>query len=93
MTNLAAGKQNADRDGEIKRAATLAKIGWCEIDRDATSGPGVSSRTNGGAYALARLPYGGIGESHNSCRRDTRGNVNLDLNGNPLNANERGRGD
>jgi hypothetical protein len=93
MPDLAACEQDADGNGEIKRPTTLAQIGWCEIDRDTASGPGVASCTNGGAYALTRLAYRGVRETNNSRCRNTRGNVDLNLNGNPLNANERGRSD
>jgi hypothetical protein len=92
MANLTTGKQNANSNGQIERAATLTQVGWCEIDGNATSGPGVASGTNGGSYALARLADSGIGESNNSCCRNARGNIYLYLDWNPFNADQGGRG-
>jgi hypothetical protein len=93
MVNLTAGKQNADRNSQIKRTATLAQVGWGEIDRDTTSGPGVASCTNSGAYSFACLAYRGVRKANNSRCRNPRGNVDFDLNGNPFDANQCGRGD
>jgi hypothetical protein len=93
MPNLTAGKQNANGNSQIKRTATLAQVGRREIDRDTASRPGVASCTNGGAYALARLAYRGVRKANNSRCRNPRGNVDFDLNGNPFDANQCGRGD
>jgi hypothetical protein len=93
MANLTAGKQNPDGDRQIKRTATLAQVGRGEIDRDTASGPGVASCTNGGADALTRLAYGGVRKANNSCCRNARGNVDLDLNRNPINSNQCRRSD
>jgi len=93
MANLAASKQDAESDCEIKRSTTLAQIGRCKVDGDATSGPGVASCTNSGTYALSRLSYCRIRQPHNPRSGNAWGNINLNLNGDSFNANERSRGD
>jgi hypothetical protein len=90
LAYLSACKQNAESDCKIKGTTALAQISGCKVDRDATCGPGETGCADCGADSLARLSYRGIRKPHDARCGDPRGNVNLYLDGNSLNADQCG---
>jgi hypothetical protein len=62
--NLARGRQNAERDGEVVAASALGQVGWRQIDGHAPGGKFQAGIENGTAHALLALAHGGLGQAH-----------------------------
>src|SRR5439155_7126983 len=76
--DLAARRQHADGEREVEARARLAQMRGREVGGDALRGelePGVEQRR---PYALARFPYGWIGQAHDGERRQAAAQVDLD---------------
>ena len=64
-----------------------------EIDRDPSQRPEQPTRQHGGAHPVARLVHGGVGQADHREARESAGDVDLDGDGTPDRAAQRGGGD
>ena len=63
--DLAAGGQDAQRNGQIKTTRVLGQVGWRQVDGDALVGRKLQPAVlEGTAHALARLLHFGVGQPH-----------------------------
>ncbi|MNT68640.1 hypothetical protein D3C72_2068900 [compost metagenome] len=73
--NLAAGGQDAQRDGQVEAAGLLGQVGRCQVDGDAAVGEFVAAVEDGGAHALAAFAHAGVGQADDGEDRQAVGQV------------------
>ncbi|MCY1219213.1 hypothetical protein D9M72_311770 [compost metagenome] len=76
--DLAAGGQDAERDGQVEAAGFLGQVGRGQVDGDAAVGKLVAAVEDGGAYALAAFAHAGVGQADDGEGRQAVGKVGLD---------------
>jgi hypothetical protein len=89
-TDLAGGDEKASSDREVETGAPFADARRSQVDGDPTEGPGQSAREDGGAYAIACLADGRVGQTDNGEPRQPVRHVDLDRDGATHGTVERG---
>jgi hypothetical protein len=87
---LAAGGENPDGDWQVECAAALLNVCRSEIDGDASEWQLKAAVAEGGSYALTTFLDGANGQSHGGERRQAIGDIDLDIDGKGLDAEDRG---
>ncbi len=82
--NLPRRRQHAHGDGKVKPAARLAYLGRCQADRDTMHGPGQATTVDGASHPLSRFSHGCIGQADDPDARQSRRDINLDVDEYPL---------
>ena len=91
MRQHAPGRENPERDRQVKRGADLAHIGRRQADGDMAIGEWKPRVANGAAYPLAALPHARVRQPHHRHSRQPATDVHLDTHGNRLDARDRRR--
>ena len=91
--DLAGGDEQPHRDGEVEPGAALPHARGREVDGDPSQGPGETARQDGGAHPVAGLAHRGVGQADDGEAGQAVGDVDLDRDGAPDGAAQRGGGD
>ena len=85
----AAGREDAERDGQVERRAGLAEIRGSEVDRDPVRWKFEAGVANRCAHAIAALADARVGQAHHRKARQPAGDEDLDVNLTGFQAEER----
>ena len=83
-------REDAERDRQIERSASLAHVGRRQVDRDAVRGKLEAGIADGAPDPVAALPDARIGQTDHRERRKTVPDIDFDVNGARVDA-EHGR--
>lgn len=75
--NLAAGGEDAQRDGKVVAAAFLGQVGRGQVQGDAPLREIEARAEQGGTHALARLAHAGFGQADDLGDRQAAGEVHF----------------
>ena len=90
VRELAAGDEDADRNGQIEPGAGLVDVGRGQVDRDALEGQRETRIGERRVDPLPAFPDGAVGQADRSERRQAAADVHLDVHGIRVDAEDRG---
>ena len=79
VRELAAGDQDADRDGQIEAGAGLVDVGGGQVDGDALERQREARVGERRVDPLAALPHGAVGQADGGERGQAAADVDLDV--------------